>query len=105
MMVVTATNPRETPVVVQLPPSADGGPPASFSYSIESVSGGQSRDMRADAVEVTRFAPFERKRFIFDFRITALDLTRYELAPGTYEFNGAYGRVWAADPPTLTLPP
>jgi hypothetical protein len=103
-MVVTARNGAPNPVIVQLPPSGDAGPPASFSYEV--VSGGSAffYDMRADVPEVTRFAAFEAKRFIFDFHIGAAD-DRYTLAPGRYEFRGAYGSVWAPNPPSATLTP
>jgi hypothetical protein len=104
-MVVTATNEAARPVIVQLPPSGDSGPPVSFSYSIENESGGHSYDMRADAVEVTRFAPFESKQFIFDFHVSDTPRTRYELSAGTFVFKGAYGDMWALNSPTITIRP
>ena len=48
----------------------------------------------AISVEVTRFTPFETKRFMFDFHI-GTDRTRYALAAGTFVFNGSYGAVRA----------
>jgi hypothetical protein len=60
--------------------------------------------MRADVPEVSRFAPFETKRFIFDLQIGAGE-TRYDIPSGRYTFNGAYGSVWAPTPPTVTLSP
>ena len=105
-MVVTARNPMAGPVLVQLPPSGDPGPPASFSYDITDrpLSSGYRYDKRADVPEVSRFAPFETKQFIFDLQIGA-GQTRYDIPPGRYWFNGAYGGVWAPSPPTVTLSP
>ena len=104
-MVVTARNPMAGPVIVQLP-SSDAGPGPSFSYDIteKQCSSGYRYDMRADVPEVSRFAPFETKQFIFDLQIGA-GQTRYDIPPGRYWFNGAYGGVWAPTPPTVTLSP
>jgi hypothetical protein len=109
MMIVTARNAAANPVIVQLPPSGDAGPSASFSYRISGsyASGGSGAawyDMRAEVPEVTRFNAFEVKRFIFDFRIGQGD-TRYDRIPGTFRFDGAYGGVWATNPPTITVSP
>jgi hypothetical protein len=104
MMVVTARNPSSSPVIVQLPASGDAGPPVSFSYDIEGASKGFSYDMRAEVPEVTWFAPFEEKQFIFDYHIGTGD-SRYEKPPGTYQFNGGYGGVWAPNAPTVVVSP
>lgn len=103
-MVITARNPMAGPVLVELPPS-DAGPGPSFSYDISEGQGsGYGYDMLADVPEVSRFAPFETKQFIFDLQIGA-GQTRYDIPPGRYTFNGAYGGVWAPTPPTVTLSP
>ena len=104
-MVVTARNPMAGPVLVQLP-SSNAGPGPSFSYDIteKQYSSGYRYDMVADVPEVSRFAPFETKQFIFDLQIGA-GQTRYDIPPGRYWFNGAYGGVWAPTPPTVTLSP
>ena len=104
-MVVTARNPMAGPVIVQLP-SSNAGPGPSFSYDItdRQHSSGYRYDMLADVPEVSRFAPFETKQFIFDLQIGA-GQTRYDIPPGRYWFNGAYGGVWAPTPPTVTLSP
>jgi hypothetical protein len=104
MMVITARNPSSSPVIVQLPPSGDASPPVSFSYNLVSGSRGWSYDMRAEVPEDTWFAPSEEKHFIFDFHIGSGD-SRYEKPPGTYQFNGAYGRVWAPNAPTVVVSP
>jgi hypothetical protein len=104
MMVVTARNSSASPVIVQLPPSGDAGPSVSFSYDIIGSSFGASYDMRAEVPEVTRFAPLEAKRFIFDFHIGQGE-TRYYESPGTFQFKGAYGGVWAPNPPTVVVSP
>jgi len=104
MMIVTARNPKAVPVVVQLPPSGDSGPSVDFRYRLDGYLGGTSYDMRAESAEATEFSPLESKRFIFDFHIGAGD-TRYDLAPATYQFNGAYSTNWAASPPTVLVSP
>ena len=104
MMVITARNPSSFPVIVQLPASGDAGPPVSFSYDLVGASRGQSYDMRAEVPEDTWFAPSEEKHFIFDFHIGTGD-SRYEASPGTYQFNGAYGHVWAPNAPTVVVSP
>jgi hypothetical protein len=106
MMVVTAHNPSTESWQVLLPPSGDSGEPSSFSFNLESKAIGALEwyDMRADAPEVTRFAAGETKRFIFDFWVRGGPY-RYDLAPGTWTFRGAYGGIWAPLPPTLTLVP
>lgn len=104
MMVVTARNASASSVIVQLPPSGDAGPSASFSYDIVGNPISSSYDMRAEVPEVTRFAPLEAKSFIFDFHI-GQEETRYYKSPGTFQFNGAYGGVWAPNPPTVVVSP
>ena len=104
MMVITARNPTSTPMIVELTPAGDAGPPVSFSYNLVGNGRGSGYDMRAEVPEVTWFAPAEEKRFIFDFHIGA-GPSRYEQQPGTYQFRGAYGGVWAANPPTVVVSP
>ena len=103
-MVIAARNPTPNPLIVQLPASGDAGPPVSFSYEISGAGSSSKYDMRADVPEVTRFAAFETKRFIFDFHIGTVG-NRYTLPPGTYQFRGSYGEVWAVDSPTASLSP
>lgn len=104
MMVISARNPAPGAVIVDLPPSGDAGPPVSFGYRTVHQFGYEQYDMRADAVEVTRFRPGEEKRFIFDFRNRPGD-TRYDKPPLTYRFEGRYGDAWATNPPTITVEP
>jgi hypothetical protein len=104
MIVVTARNPSTFPLIVQLPPSGDAGPSVSFSYDIVGSPISSSYDMRAEVPEVTRFAPLEAKRFIFDFHIGQGE-TRYYEPPGTFQFKGAYGGVWAPNAPTVVVSP
>lgn len=106
MLVVSAHNPSAEPWQVQLPPSGDAGAPASFAYHLTNTTSGTEvfYEVRADAPEVTRFAPGERKIFIFDFWIRS-GSTRYDIGPGTWTFRGAYGGVWAPSSPILALAP
>jgi hypothetical protein len=104
IMWVVARNPSDQPVRVVLPPSGDSGPSVSFSYRLGGDRGTTEYDFRAEAPEVTRFAPREAKRFAFDF-VVAGGGTRYDIAPGTYLFAGTYGGVWAADAPVATVAP
>lgn len=101
-MVITARNPTASALDVQLPPSGDAGPPGSFGYRIRNGSGSFQYDMRADVPEVTRFAPGEVKRFIFDMR-NRPGPYRYDLAPGTWTFAGRFGDAWATNPPTVVV--
>lgn len=39
---------------------------------------------------------------VFDFRISESQFGSF-LEPGIYSFAGAYGGVWAPNPPTVTL--
>ena len=104
MMVIRARNPMARSVIVDLPRSGDAGPPGSFGYRTVHASGFHQFDVRADAVEVTRFGPGEEKRYIFDFRNREGD-TRYDKPPRTYRFEGRYGDVWALNPPVRTVQP
>jgi hypothetical protein len=104
MMVVTARNPSTKPWQVRLPPPGDPLAPWSFSFELEADRGEQrTYAVRANAPEVTRFAPGETKRFIFDFWVHGPIVARYDLTPGTWTFRGAYGGVWALQSPTLRL--
>ena len=104
MMVVTAKNSSASPVIAQLPASGDAGPSGSFGFQIVGNSGWRMYGVRADVPEVTRFAPLEAKRFIFDFHIGQGE-TRYYQPPGTFQFMGSYGGVWAPNPPTVVVSP
>lgn len=104
IMIISARNPRSDSVVIDLPPSGDAGPPGTFGYRIFGFGGSRQYDMRADVSEVTRFAPGETKRFLFDFR-NRDGPSRYDLAPGTYRFEGRYGETWAALAPTVDVLP
>lgn len=103
-MVITVRNPTTSALDVQLPPSGDAGPPGTFSYRISNDFGGSSYDMRWHAPEDARFAPLETKRFIFDKRNRQGPL-RYDLGTGSYVFEGAYGEVWAKNPPMVYVAP
>lgn len=100
MMVVSARNPTQFPVIAQLPPSGDAGPSESFHYDIS----GRQYDMRAEVPEDSEFAPFEIKRMIFDFHVGAGN-TRYDLPPGVFRFGAAYSDVGAANTPVVTVSP
>jgi hypothetical protein len=104
MMVVTARNTSASPVIALLPPSGDAGPSGSFGFQIIGASGSSFFGERAEVPEVTRFAPFETKPFIFDFHIGQGE-TRYYRPPGTFQFKGSYGGVWAPNPPTVVVSP
>ncbi|MCC6930945.1 MAG: hypothetical protein IT359_18285 [Gemmatimonadaceae bacterium] len=105
MMIIQARNETPQALIIDLAPSGDAGPPRSWGFKLVGNGGSQWYDLRADVPEVVRFAPFEVKRFIFDFRVHAGGAHYYDLAPGTYRFSGVFGENWAAAPPIVTLLP
>jgi hypothetical protein len=107
IMWVTARNPTDQALVLDLPPSGDAGPSVSFEYRLDSDWITAGYNVRAQTPEVTRFAPQETKRFAFDFRVSASTGTpdRYDIAPGIYRFAGGYGDHWADPAPTATIWP
>ena len=97
MMIVHAHNPASYPVVTQT-----GG----FGYLLRGNGGGVQYDLPVEAPEETRFAAGETKSLIFDFHIVASENGyRYDITPGTWTFNGSYGGVSAASPPTVRVSP
>jgi len=103
-MVITATNPRSVPVIVDLAPSGDSGPPFSFGYQIEKNNFGHNFDWRAEVPEASRFAANESKRMLVDLHTQPGD-TRYDLGPGPWTFKGRFGSRWASTFPTVTVEP
>ena len=105
-MTVTARNPRGDPVVVTLPPSTDAGPAVTFEYRAEYQGGYAESNVRASDDGVTRFAPGETKRHVFDFHMVGADESTLDggLRPGTYDLRGAFGRQWVPAT-TITLSP
>ena len=106
MMVVSARNPSDYPVMIQVPESgADSGHPPLFSFDVHEARGEEmSYDMRIDAPEARQFAAGETKHFIFDFH-NVRGPYRYDLPPGTWTFKGAYAGVWGSNPPTTVISP
>jgi hypothetical protein len=104
-MTVTARNPWDNPIAVRLAPAIDGGPGLSFRYQFTRGGGVGVFGDRALDDGVTRFAPGEVKRRVYDFRIvgTGEQTLGGALQLGTYEFLGAYGDNWAAAPAMVTL--
>lgn len=106
MLIVTARNPRATPIAVHLPPSGDSGPPVSFSYRLTLAAPRQGilfDDFRADVPEDSSFAPGETKKYIFDFHVVSSSTSYFEIEPGTYRFAGGYGGIFADSQPTITI--
>jgi hypothetical protein len=105
VMTVTARNPHDHPLVITLPPPTDAGPSVSFEYRIEHPGGYTESNERAWDDGVTRFAPGETKRHVFDFHAVGADESTLGggLRPGTYDLRGAYGARWAPAV-TVTLP-
>lgn len=105
MVIVTAENPSDHPVEVTLPTSGSGVARLSYRIEVDDLFGnGWWSDVESLAPEDARFAAHERKRFVFDLRARP-GRTRWELPAGTYVFRGAFGGMWAPDPPTVTLTP
>jgi hypothetical protein len=92
VLIVSVTNSRDEPVVVDLDPSGDDGPPISFAYDLLRSQNAirLTYDARAWVPETMWFAPGETKRFVFDFVIGG-GLQRYNVIGGTYTAIVAYG--------------
>jgi hypothetical protein len=103
---VTVRNPRNQPVVVSLPASSDGGAPVTFACRVEASSAASAYSDRLADEGVLRFGPGETKHRTYDFyvRDVAGLTARGGLGPGTYRFRTAFGGVWSASAPTITLP-
>lgn len=102
---ITARNPWNNPIAVRLTPAGDGGPALSFRYQFTRGGGLGVFADRAFDDGVTRFAPGETKRRVYDFRIVGTDAQALGggLQLGTYAFLGAFGDNWATAPATVTL--
>ena len=105
---ISVRNPFAYPVVVQLPTSPGGGVATSYRYAIRQVPGdGVSSASLAFDIGVTRFAPGETKRDVFDFVVAPIPAPSYgaisgigggiTLPPGSYLFRGDYGGHSATD--------
>ena len=105
---ISVRNPFAYPVVVQLPSGSGGGIATSYRYAIRQIAGGglSSANLAFD-VGVTRFAPGETKRDVFDFVVAPIPAPSYgaisgigagiTLPPGSYLFRGDYGGHSAID--------
>lgn len=89
-LIVTAHNPANHDVVVQLPPYGDGNLGVSFEYLIGTANTSEvgSFDVALDP-EVTYFRAGETKREVFDFAIGSISDGRYP--PGNYTVRGIFG--------------
>ncbi|HKN69259.1 MAG TPA: hypothetical protein VJW73_23430 [Gemmatimonadaceae bacterium] len=96
MMIVHAHNPGGYPIVAQ-----KGG----FGYHLRAPGNDVWYDLPVDDPEQLRFAAGETKSLIFDFHIVNGSVSRYDIIPMTWTFNGSYGAVWAPSPPTITIAP
>ena len=104
-VIVTARNPRSEAVVATLPATPLGEPSTSFEYRVENVVGADGARARAWDESVTRFAPGETKRHVFDVHLFgAAGAMVGGLFPGSHHFFGAYGGHWTSTPVTLTVP-
>lgn len=99
-IVVTARNPFTYPVIADLPPSGDDGPPVSFSYRLASADGSSLRwyDERAWDASAARFAGAETKRWVFDTKASFL-------SAGAWEAGGSYGDVEAGERRSVAITP
>jgi len=102
-LIVTARNPRAGPVTVTLPTGTFGEPASAFEYRVETPVGGEGGRAPAWDETVTRFAPGETKRQVFDFHIFTPGGSG-GIGSGTYRFFGAYGGRWAAASRAVAVP-
>lgn len=93
-VIVTARNPATTPVIVDLAPSGDAGPPGSFGFIFEGSERFLWFDERVRDPSEAQFAPGEVKTRIFDFRVGPED-GRRALPPDTYRVGGRFNAVEA----------
>ena len=104
---VTARNPLDHPVVVNLPPPGDTGPGVSFHYRIDFPGLFEEFADRALDDGVTRFTAGETKRRVFDFHIVGPSEPTLGggLRPDVYQFRGGYGGRWAPEIATVAVSP
>ena len=93
---VTVRNPRARAIVVVAP-----GPPRTpntFEYQLWGPFGGIQGGLLAGDSSVLFFAPFESKRWLFEYRVGST-LSQYTvpimIPPGTYGARVAYARKWS----------
>jgi len=102
-LVVTATNPLDVPIIADVA-QCFLCPLVTFSYRIYIGDAlAYSYDMTTEYPEERRFAAHESKRFIFDFRNRG-GPRRYDIYPGSYFFQGAYGGRFSASVPVSVSP-
>lgn len=112
--IIQVTNPRSTPVIVSLTPTADAGPPLSFSWiatclsAIQSCGGieeNEHNERAYDEASVNRFASGETKRFVVDLQVGRTGDVYWALPMGAYAFRGYYNVGPASAPDTVILGP
>jgi hypothetical protein len=101
-LTISARNPHNHPIVVQLAPSGDAGPPVAFRFRFEQSGFIAINDDRAWFPEMTRFAPGERKDMVYDFWVAPNFPGLYS---GTYRFSAGFGDSWAPTFPVTIQPP
>lgn len=102
-LTVLAHNPADHPVIVQLSPSGDAGPPGAFGYAMFGRWGAIGYDDRAWDPEVTVFAAGETKREVFDMTVGERRGSE-GVAPGGYVVQGEYDGSSSA-PESLVVAP
>jgi hypothetical protein len=103
-VIVSARNTRDEPVVLQLEPPRDDGPPVTWRYSIWRGSAWWNHDERAQVVESTRFKAGETKRMVYDLWVGGTPWQE-PLDPGTYDVYGAYNANRIPAPRVMTIRP
>lgn len=98
---VSARNPTDKPIIVQLTPPPPPAPAVTFSYRLIQHNRGAGAGELPRFAEMTRFDPGETKRQIYDFWIAPRFGTPLS---GIYELQGGYGQQLAA-PVTVSIAP
>jgi hypothetical protein len=86
---ITVQNLRARAVL--LAATADGITPRTFGYDLRGPSGGTSGGEVATDSSTLFFNPFEKKQWLFEFRVPS-HFGGYQLLPGTYLVRGSFAR-------------
>jgi hypothetical protein len=91
---VTATNRLDSPVMVDLPSSADGEARRTFAFDISGALTAYRRTVRDPGSGVTYFVAGETKRYVFDLQLAG-GSNPTGVQPGSYSLRVGFGDRWS----------